>query len=120
MIDYIGYYFIAGDPGTLFLLRLLMPYLWAYFLLSIAILVVGIVARNRVGYAIGGVTLGITAATLIYDLWYIFSVQIPFLGAIPALMTTIVIASLIIITILIVLGVVGGILKLIHGGQSGA
>jgi hypothetical protein len=120
MFDYIGYYFIASDPGTLFLLKLLMPYMWAYLLLSIAILIVGIVGRNREGYAIGGVALGITAVTLIYDLWYIFKIQIPFLSTIPPTMSIIIIISILLLSILIILGVVGGILKLLHGGQTGA
>ena len=119
-IDYIGWLFFVSDPLTLFILELLQLYLWIYLILSIAILIVGIIARNKEGYAIGGVALGVTAGTFIYNLWYIFIIMIPNLVAVPPLMTMVVLVTLFIITILIILGIVGGILKLVHAGQTGA
>ena len=119
---YLALAFIASQPATIAMLHYFLYWMWLYLILSIGVLIVGIVAskKGENSWAIGGVSIGITAATTIYHLYFLFRVAIPYIPLVPPTMTMVMFVTLLIYTVLVVLALVGGIIKIATAGSGSA
>lgn len=118
---YIALLFIATEPSTIAMLSYFLLWMWYYLIFSTALFVVAIVvAKKENSWAIGGVSIGVTALITLYHLYFTFRVCLPYLILIPPAMTMVVFLTILIYTILIVLALIGGIIKIATAGSSGA
>ena len=113
--------YIATQPATIAMLHYFLYWMWLYLIFAIAILIIGIIASKREnGWAIGGVSIGVTGAATIYHFYFSFRVALPYMPSVPTTMSMVIYLTLLIYSILVGLAITGGIIKIATAGSGGA